>query len=175
LTDIVGEELRDDFFAQSSIVAGIVRLRYIRVQSLSPATEPSLRDKLNKIKAWYERKGPTVLVIGYEMFRNLTLEPQPLKKEKDGKLSKGKQELKDKLEDLRYYLTDPGPDIVVCDEAHRLKSQGKSNRKTRTVEAMNQLRTKWRIALTGTPLQNNLYEYYSMVDFVKVGLRVIRL
>jgi transcriptional regulator ATRX len=54
---------------------------------------------------------------------------------------------------------------VVCDEGHLLK-----NEKTNTSIAMNRLRTLRRIVLTGTPLQNNLKEYFCMVQFIKPNL-----
>jgi len=48
-----------------------------------------------------------------------------------------------------------GPDILVCDEAHMIK-----NRRADITQALKQVRTQRRIALTGSPLQNNLMEYY---------------
>jgi chromodomain-helicase-DNA-binding protein 4 len=46
---------------------------------------------------------------------------------------------------------------VVADEAHRLK-----NRKTKVFETMTSLTCKRRVALTGTPLQNNFEELWSV-------------
>jgi len=55
--------------------------------------------------------------------------------------------------------------IVVCDEGHRLKNQ-----ENQTYQALVKIRTKRRIILSGTPIQNDLTEYFSLVNFVSEGI-----
>ncbi|KMP07409.1 ISWI chromatin-remodeling complex ATPase ISW2 [Coccidioides immitis RMSCC 2394] len=58
-----------------------------------------------------------------------------------------------------------GIDIVIADEGHRLKTvQNKS------AQAIQSLNTARRIILSGTPIQNDLSEFFAMVDFVNPGL-----
>lgn len=54
--------------------------------------------------------------------------------------------------------------IVICDEGHRLK-----NSENLTFQALMGLQTKRRVLLSGTPIQNDLTEYYSLVNFVNPG------
>ena len=56
-------------------------------------------------------------------------------------------------------------DILVCDEAHRLK-----NSSTKTASAISGLAVKRRVALTGTPVQNDLEEFYTIADFCNPGV-----
>ena len=58
-----------------------------------------------------------------------------------------------------------GIDIVVADEGHRLKTA--QNKSARAIKSLN---TPMRIILSGTPIQNDLSEFYEMVDFVNPGL-----
>ncbi|KAK3828187.1 MAG: SNF2 family N-terminal domain-containing protein [Benniella sp.] len=56
-------------------------------------------------------------------------------------------------------------DIIICDEGHRLKAAN-----IKTAQAIRSLSTKRRIILSGTPIQNDLGEFFSMIDFVNPGL-----
>ncbi|KAK9750001.1 hypothetical protein RND81_02G165200 [Saponaria officinalis] len=56
-------------------------------------------------------------------------------------------------------------DLVICDEAHRLK-----NDQTMTNKALASLSCKRRILLSGTPMQNDLEEFYAMVNFTNPGI-----
>ncbi|XP_049822922.1 transcriptional regulator ATRX homolog isoform X2 [Aethina tumida] len=107
-------------------------------------------ERMYKVTDWHKNGG--VLIIGYNMFRMLS---NPSNKRLSKKLRTAFQE----------GLVDPGPDLVVCDEGHLLK-----NEKTNLSISMNRIKTQRRIVLTGTPLQNNLREYWCMVQFVKPNL-----
>lgn len=58
----------------------------------------------------------------------------------------------------------PPIDIVICDEGHRLKTM--KNKSSQAIESLN---TPRRIILSGTPIQNDLGEFYAMVNFVNDG------
>ena len=71
-------------------------------------------------------------------------------------------------ESLAAHASGLGPaacDLLVCDEAQRLKG-----RKTKTARALGALRTKRRVLLTGTPLQNDLEEFYALAGFANPGV-----
>lgn len=55
--------------------------------------------------------------------------------------------------------------LVLCDEGHRLK-----NSENQTYQSLMNLKAKRRVLLSGTPIQNDLLEYFSLVHFVNQGL-----
>ncbi|XP_034255426.1 DNA repair and recombination protein RAD54-like [Thrips palmi] len=55
--------------------------------------------------------------------------------------------------------------LVLCDEGHRLK-----NCENQTYQALMGLQAKRRVLLSGTPIQNDLLEYFSLVHFVNQGI-----
>ena len=56
-------------------------------------------------------------------------------------------------------------DLLICDEAHRLKNDA-----TLTNRALGGIACVRRVLLSGTPLQNHLDEFYAMVSFCNPGL-----
>lgn len=57
------------------------------------------------------------------------------------------------------------PDIVVLDEAQRIK-----NWATKTAQAVKRLQSRYAFVLTGTPIENRIDELYSIVDFLNPAL-----
>lgn len=54
--------------------------------------------------------------------------------------------------------------LMLCDEGHRLK-----NAESQTFEALTSLNVKKRVILSGTPIQNDLSEYFALLDFANPG------
>ena len=56
-------------------------------------------------------------------------------------------------------------DLLICDEAHRLK-----NPDALTTKALASLACRRRVLLSGTPVQNDLDEFFAMADFTNPGV-----
>eukprot|EP00435_Cladocopium_sp_Y103_P066357 s1151_g28.t1 len=56
-------------------------------------------------------------------------------------------------------------DLVICDEAHRMK-----NMSSLLAKSLRGLKSKCRILLTGTPVQNALQDLWALMDFAQPGL-----
>ncbi|RNC30167.1 helicase-like protein, partial [Trypanosoma cruzi] len=97
-----------------------------------------MKRRLDLYRSWWSEGG--VLLVGYEMLLGLT------------KLSKEGSRVDKKGCEFT--------DLLICDEAHRLKST-----RLQISAALRGLHPLRRLLLTGTPLQNHLQEYWAMVDF----------
>lgn len=101
---------------------------------------------ITNIATWKSKGG--ILILSYENFKSLVNCKQS-----------------DLREAFYHTLVDPGPDVVILDEGHYIK-----NTQTILLKSLTQIRTKRRIVLTGTPMQNSLKEYHTLVEFVKPNI-----
>ncbi|KAF7728009.1 hypothetical protein EC973_006774 [Apophysomyces ossiformis] len=106
----------------------------------------SVARKMSILRNWHNVGG--ILLMNYDRFRTYLT-------------SKKNTDSTNEL--LATYLLD-SPSLVIADEGHRLKNQN-----ALITSILSQIRTPARICLTGYPLQNNLLEYYCMIDFVCPG------
>uniref|UniRef100_A0A3Q3LUN1 DNA helicase n=1 Tax=Mastacembelus armatus TaxID=205130 RepID=A0A3Q3LUN1_9TELE len=120
-----------------------------KVKVTEMATLKHLPARLQALQRWQREGG--VAIMGYDMYRILSVG----------------QKISDEgwKKELKSILVHPGPDFVVCDEGHILR-----NDFSNVSKALNAIRTRRRVVLTGTPLQNNLNEYHCMVSFIKKNL-----
>lgn len=66
----------------------------------------------------------------------------------------------EKLTKIQADLQHAGIDLVICDEGHRLKTAA-----NKAAAAIKSLRTDRRVILSGTPIQNDLSEFFTMGTF----------
>lgn len=120
----------------------------------------SIECRLSEIEGWMDGGG--VLLIGFHTFRDL-IANKP-------NSSYGNRPLDGEQHQMVQDALLERPNIIVADEAHHFKS---TTAKINLI--INRLKSKSRIALTGSPLSNNLMEYHSLVDWVApnfMGTRV---
>ncbi|KAL2001985.1 hypothetical protein VTN02DRAFT_900 [Thermoascus thermophilus] len=109
--------------------------------------------RIKELSAWAEDGG--VLIMSYDIFRTWVLNNETK--------ARGKPLQEDQHRRIKKQLLE-GPSIIVADEAHKMK-----NRSAGIAAATSQFKSKSRIALTGSPLANNLLDYYAMVDWIAPG------
>lgn len=120
----------------------------------------SIEGRLSEIEGWMDRGG--VLLIGFHTFRDLITNKPNARHGNCALDVEQHQMVQDALLER--------PNIIVADEAHHFKSTT-----AEINQIINRLKSKSRIALTGSPLSNNLMEYHSLVDWVApnfMGTRV---
>ncbi|KAJ2077379.1 hypothetical protein H4R24_005168 [Coemansia sp. RSA 988] len=115
--------------------------------------------RLAALRSWNSHGG--VLIMGYVGFRELMQYILSSGATTFGTVAESSTiDESDVLQELRRYMVDEGPSLVIADEGHTIK-----NPQTKLATYANMLFTKARICLTGYPLQNKLEEYWTMVDF----------
>ncbi|KAK6440010.1 hypothetical protein LTR95_003761 [Oleoguttula sp. CCFEE 5521] len=131
------------------------------------STTPKNRDEVphtDILQDWHGRGG--VLLIGHVLFRMLVMADKgeegsegPRKPNKTPKLLA----TADHLALVRKTLID-GTDLVVVDEAHAMKDDG-----SQIAKAASMIKTESRLALTGTPMSNDVDEIFSLISWVAPG------
>jgi len=136
------------------------------------------KQKMKVVKEWYDSGG--ILCVSSERYANATKGYlDGAKKKTSGKKSpvpfmevdkkvdakEAKKQAKDAEEDafLRKALFNPGPDIVVLDEVHGMLKSNTTN----IYKCLCGLKTRLRLGLTGSPVQNNLLEYFRMASWMR--------
>jgi len=107
-----------------------------------------LHQRIKEIKAWKKEGG--VLLMGFNTFRNLV-----------GNIG---NRLSEKDHEIILHILLEKPNLIIADEAHTAK-----NLKSKLNLAMNRFKSTSRIGLTGSPLANNLDEYYALIDWIAPG------
>ncbi|KAJ1937393.1 hypothetical protein FBU59_004762, partial [Linderina macrospora] len=127
------------------------RAKAVVTQVINFGLLKQVSNRIRALKSWHERGG--VMIMGYSAFRDVMMIAS-------GDSSNANSDWEDFVPDIRLWMLDRGPSLIIADEGHNIK-----NPATRISTMANLLRSKSRICLTGYPLQNNLEEYWTMVDF----------
>lgn len=115
----------------------------------------SLEERLQAIEEWGAEGG--ILLIGYQILTTII----------DPSLKKPGAHRTELDLNRQHAVTDillTKPRIVIADEAHMAK-----NRESKLNKIFSRFKTGSRIAMTGSPLSNNLSEYYALIEWVAPG------
>ncbi|KAJ2812063.1 hypothetical protein H4S07_001656, partial [Coemansia furcata] len=130
----------------------------------------NMKMRLAALSSWYQHGG--VMIMGYPGFCELmrVIDNHPRKRAtaaaatvasgRDSSSSPGPPDPESPQVLVRRYLLEEGLCLVVADEGHVIK-----NSDALLSKYVNMLKTKVRMCLMGYPLQNNLVEYWTMVNF----------
>lgn len=119
----------------------------VEIPNLYPMDETCKTNKKREdvIEEWGSTD-KSILFITFNLFSILTDE--------------NKSKIDEKYRDLLL-----NTDFVVLDEGHKIK-----NKNAKITKSVMKLKTRKRIILTGTPMQNNLMEYWTMSNFIQPGM-----
>lgn len=110
--------------------------------------------QLDKLKIWSKycqnNENAACFLMSYESFRSLVFYGQQGKKKNSTSKNPAKES---NVRDVVQQSLLDATDLIVCDEGHMIKSLDSI-----TNQAVSKIKTRRRIVLTGTPMQNNLME-----------------
>lgn len=110
------------------------------------------------IKSFLQHRGKAVLIVSYETQRLYSKIFEAHWKSQQ-RMGSGIDNANDNISFLKH-SNNNCCDLLICDEAHKLK-----NAESGLAKSLNLLPVKKRILLSGTPMQNELGEFFSMVNF----------
>lgn len=136
----------------------------------------TMNARVRLLQEWKKEGG--VLLMGYEMFRSLLNPTLSTSVDRDAaiqvctRISDSTMEItnsistKSQKSSREFYklLCQPGADLVVLDEGHRMKDPT-----SLLCQSVAKIQSKRRLVLTGYPVQNSLSEYWCMVNFAREG------
>ena len=126
------------------------------------------------VREWRDKGG--LLVAGYERFRQLVLGGASSKRgsaawsstfTRHATASNIENEVDDNVDDEAQAIADlltRLPGLLILDEAHSLRGGA-----TGLLAALQRVRTRRRVLLTGTPVQNSLAEFFHLIEFARPG------
>ena len=127
-------------------------------------TTAANKDFMDELKHWARYGG--VLLVGYPIFQKIVnRQAEELAEGEQPDAGKAaKVTLSNENIELARKIITQDAELIVADEAHQLK-----NSKTSTARAANEFRYNARIALTGTPMSNDVDEIYALITWVSPG------
>ncbi|KAI5776803.1 P-loop containing nucleoside triphosphate hydrolase protein [Geopyxis carbonaria] len=121
-------------------------------------------ERLITMHNWHKQGG--MCFLGYSLFKGYLyhdpIERSQLEQEMSPKLRRKLLDMVEQQKEFRKLLLDPGPALVIADEAHELRNNSSNISKT-----VAQLRSKSRIAITASPLANCIKEYIYLLLWVR--------
>jgi DNA repair and recombination RAD54-like protein len=131
----------------------------VRTMPICEANRADVISSMNRFLNYQGHDRAQVMIVSYETFRiHAERFDKPNSVVRLFLFSYGQLE---RYTDVVFCLQD----LIICDEAHRLK-----NGDTLTNKALGSVPCLRRVMLSGTPMQNNLDEFYAMVNFCNPGL-----
>eukprot|EP00300_Choanocystis_sp_HF-7_P007513 c15330_g1_i1.p1 GENE.c15330_g1_i1~~c15330_g1_i1.p1 ORF type:complete len:1129 (-),score=244.77 c15330_g1_i1:110-3466(-) len=108
--------------------------------------EKTLDGRIARLSRWQKTGG--VMLVAYGMYQSLVSFRSVKRKAYQPMVTAA--------------LQSPGPDLLFLDEGHVLR-----NHKSSITKCLMLVATNRRVVMTGSPLQNNLMEYHTMVNFAR--------